>query len=160
MKNIFIVLFILLLASIGLNWYLLTRPEQEPDVKIEKVIKYDTIKVDNPVLLSKTVIKTKLDTLVMKEVIPGDTVRVAVEIPYEQKLFQEDSLYKAWVSGYDVNLDSLRIYHQTLTIRETRVLKDPRKFSIGPAVWGGYDFNGKQWGYGVGLSLQYALFKW
>ena len=159
MKNIFIVLFILLLASIGLNWYLLSRPEQKPDVKIEKIIKYDTIKVDNPVLVSKTVIKTKLDTLVMREVIPGDTVRVAVKIPIEQKLFQEDSLYKAWVSGYDVNLDSLRIYHQTLTIREIRTLKDPRRFSIGPAVWGGYDFNGKQWGYGVGLSLQYNLFK-
>lgn len=160
MKNIFIVLFILLLASIGLNWYLLTRPAQEPGVKIEKVIKYDTIKVDNPVLVSKTVIKTKLDTLVMKEVIPGDTVRVAVEIPIEQKIFQEDSLYKAWVSGYDVNLDSLRIYHQTLTIRETRVLKDPRRFGIGPVIYGGYSPSNKKLDWGIGIGVTYQILRW
>jgi len=162
MKNIFIVLFILLLASIGLNWYLLTRPEQEPDVKIEKVIKYDTIKVDNPVLLSKTVIKTKLDTLVMKEVIPGDTVRVAVEIPYEQKLFQEDSLYRAYVSGVDPNLDSIRIFYKTVEIKEIRehYIKDSKRLGIGPVVYTGYSPNSKKLDWGVGIGVTYQIFKW
>jgi len=98
--------------------------------------------------------------LVMREVIPGDTVKVAVELPLEQKYYKVDSLYEAYVSGVDPNLDSIRIFYKTKEITEIRTLKDPRRFSIGPAVWGGYDFNGKQWGYGVGLSLQYNLWRW
>ena len=40
---------------------------------------------------------------------------VEVELPIEQKVYS-DSLYKAWVSGFDARLDSIHIYQPTLHI--------------------------------------------
>ena len=160
MRKFFTITGILvILASIGLNIYLLTKQNKETDIEYIETVKYDTIQIDNPVFVEKTYVRTKLDTLVMREVIPGDTVKVVAEVPIEQKVFQEDSVFRAYCTGYNVNLDSIKIFYKTKEITEIRTLKDPRRFGIGPAVWGGYDFNGKQWGYGVGVSLQYNLFK-
>lgn len=45
---------------------------------------------------------------------------VEVELPIEQKVYS-DSLYKAWVSGFDARLDSIYIYQPTryITIKTT-----------------------------------------
>lgn len=149
----------MILASIGLNIYLLTKPAPDADIEYIETIKYDTIRDTVPQLVSKTYVRTKYDTLVMREVIPGDTVKVAVELPLEQKYYKVDSLYEAFVSGYDPNLDSIRIFYKTKEITEIRIQKENRRWSLGPAVWGGYDINSNKLGYGVGLSLQYNLIK-
>lgn len=39
-----------------------------------------------------------------------------VEVPIERKVYQEDSVYRAVVSGYQCKLDSLTIYSTTTTI--------------------------------------------
>ena len=41
---------------------------------------------------------------------------VLVQLPIERKVFEEDSLYRAVISGYQCNLDSLTIYSTTTTI--------------------------------------------
>lgn len=63
-----------------------------------------------------------------------DTIRIeadsarTVTLPITQKHYSEDSIYDAWISGYDPNLDSIRIYEKTNTevvtntIIETRVI--------------------------------------
>lgn len=160
MRKFFTITGILvILASIGLNIYLLTKPAPDADIEYIETIKYDTIRDTVPQLVSKTYVRTKYDTLVMREVIPGDTVKVAVELPLEQKYYKVDSLYEAFVSGYDPNLDSIRIFYKTKEITEIRIQKENRRWSLGPAVWGGYDINSNKLGYGVGLSLQYNLIK-
>lgn len=162
MRKFFTITGILvILASIGLNIYLLTKPAPDADIEYIETIKYDTITDTVPVVIETTRIKYKLDTLVQKDVvIVNDTVKSVVELPLEQKYYKKDSLYAAWVSGIDPNLDSIKIYQKTREITEIRTLKDPRKFSVGPAVWGGYDINSNKLGYGVGLSLQYNLWRW
>lgn len=35
-----------------------------------------------------------------------------------------------------------------------------KRFGIGPVIYGGYDFNTKTLGYGVGIGLTYSLFQW
>lgn len=163
MKNTLKTIFLLLIAfSIGLNVYFLTRKDHETVKRtIVRTVKIDTIRDTVPQLVSTTYLKTKYDTLVMKEVIPGDTVRVVAEVPIEQKVFEKDSVYRAWVSGYDANLDSLKIYYKTITVKETvdHYFKDNKRFGIGPYVGAGYQFNNKQWGWGVGISLQYNFIK-
>lgn len=37
--------------------------------------------------------------------------------------------------------------------------KKVKKFGIGPVIYGGYDFRGKNIGYGIGIGLQYTLIK-
>ena len=159
--------FLVLAAlSFALNAYFLFRPTPEITVKktVVKVEKIDTIHDTVPQLITKTYIKTKLDTLVLHEVVNNEdtTKKVAVvEVPYEQKVYARDSMYKAWVSGFNVNLDSIRIYFKSVTVTETieKTIKDNKRFGIGPYVGAGYDFNNKQFGWGVGVSLQYNLIK-
>ena len=161
MKKFFTIAGILvILASIGLNIYLLTKQNKETDIEYIETIKYDTIRDTVPQLVSKTYLKTKYDTLVMRELIPGDTVRVVAEVPIEQKVFEKDSVYRAYCTGYDVNLDSIKIFYKTKEITEIRIQKDKRRWSLGPAVWGGYDINSNKLGYGVGVSVQYNLWRW
>lgn len=163
LKKAFLILTVL---SFALNAYFLTMPTPEVKEKrtVVKVEKIDTIHDTVPQLISKTYLKTKLDTLMLHDIINnGDTTEKAavVEIPYEQKVYARDSMYKAWVSGYDPNLDSIRIYFKSVTVTETieRTIKDNKRFSIGPYVGAGYNFNNKQFGWGVGVSLQYNLVK-
>lgn len=72
-----------------------------------------------------------------------DTIRIeadsthAVTLPITQKHYSKDSIYDAWVSGYEPNLDSIRIYEKTNTevvtntIIETRVIN---KWGIYPSL--------------------------
>lgn len=72
-----------------------------------------------------------------------DTIRIeadsthAVTLPITQKHYSKDSTYDAWISGYDPNLDSIRIYEKTNTevvtntIIETRVIN---KWGIYPSL--------------------------
>lgn len=162
MRKFFTITGILvILASIGLNIYLLTKPAPDTDIEYIETIKYDTITDTVPVVVETTRIKYKLDTLVQKDVvIVNDTVKSVVELPLEQKVFAKDSVYCAYVSGIDPWLDSIKIYQKTKEITEIRIQKDNRRWSLGPAVFGGYDINSNKLGYGVGLSVQYNLWRW
>ena len=72
-----------------------------------------------------------------------DTIRIAVDstqnvtVPISQKHYSKDSVYDAWISGYEPNLDSIRIYEKTNTevvtntIIETRVIN---KWGIYPSL--------------------------
>lgn len=55
-----------------------------------------------------------------------------VEIPIERKIYQEDSVYRAVVSGYKVSLDSLLIFNTTTTVTVTQTISPkPAKWSFG-----------------------------
>lgn len=161
MRKFFTITGILvILASIGLNIYLLTKQNKETDIEYIETVKYDTITDTVPVVVETTRIKYKLDTLVQKDVvIVNDTIKSVVELPLEQKVFAKDSVYRAYCTGYNVNLDSIKIFYKTKEITEIRIQKENKRFGIGPYVGAGYQFNNKQWGWGVGLSLQYNLIK-
>lgn len=81
-----------------------------------------------------------LDSLVNDVVannIPPDSARVIV--PYTQKTYETDE-YKAWVSGYEPELDSINIYRRTETVTNTLYLDKKRR------RWGGMV------GVGAGIS--------
>lgn len=97
---------------------------------IEKPISvYDTIiryVKKKPIVLHDTTIVLKRDTDVY---ITPDT---QVVIPITQKVY-EDSLYKAWVSGYMPSLDRIEIYRPTITITKKE------RWSWGLQGGAGYD---------------------
>ena len=64
---------------------------------------------------------------------PADSV--LVDIPIEGKVYQEDSLYRAVISGYRCNLDSLTIFNTTTTITiHEKEIKPAPKWSFGVTV--------------------------
>ena len=126
-------------------------------------------------VVNDTVQVTKTDTIwrekpvfVASSVIRHDTVRLAtlerdtvfVDVPIERRVYQEDSLYRAVVSGWHPSLDTLMVYPKTttITIRETVPIPDRRRWGIGIQAGAGATRNGLTPYIGVGVS--YNLLTW
>ena len=129
---------------------------KEVQVIKEKVIR-DTIFSKKPVYINKYIVRT--DTVQLYD-IKHDSVQV--ELPYISKEFK-DSLYEAWVSGYqEVNLDSIRVFKekQILEINNTNYITKykNRPFSVGIQAGYGYDFMNKRSSPFIGIGVQYNLF--
>ena len=129
---------------------------KEVQVIKEKVIR-DTIFSKKPVYINKYIVRT--DTVQLYDIKQNS---VQIELPYIQKEFK-DSLYEAWVSGYqEVNLDSIRVFKekQILEINNTNYITKykNRPFSVGIQTGYGYDFMNKRSSLFIGIGVQYNLF--
>jgi len=103
-------------------------PIIEERVDTVVVYKIDTITRNKPIYVTNRVVDTMLvkvrDTLMLR-----DTVYMALE--REQKEYT-DSLYRAWVSGYQPTLDSILIYATTKIVEIERVIeRKPKRWGIG-----------------------------
>ena len=117
----------------------------------------DTVVVERPVPVR--VVETRTDTLLLYR--PQDTIRVPV--PIRQYSFR-DSLYSLDVSGFNVTLDRLEVYpqtvYQTITHTTERTLTDRKRWGIGVQAGYGYNFGSEKAGPYVGIGLQYSLWRW
>lgn len=109
-------------------------PQPREVVRVDTLTVFDTIVKNKPIYITKVV--ERVDTVLLMTV-ERDTV--AAVIPIERKVYQEDSLYRAVVTGYLASLDSLVIFPKTTTITTDRTIYvQPRKWSFGvtagPAV--------------------------
>ncbi len=87
----------------------------------------DTEYVDKPVPKYITVIRK--DTIHTEYWhLQHDTI--VAEVPIEQKVYEQDSLYRAVISGWHANLDSIWIYKTTTEITITKKIPAP-KWSLG-----------------------------
>lgn len=126
-------------------------------------------------VVNDTVQVTKTDTIwrekpvsAASSVIRHDTVRLAtlkrdtvfVDVPIERRVYQEDSLYRAVVSGWHPSLDTLMVFPKTttITIRETVPVPDRRRWGIGIQAGAGVGKDGLTPYVGVGVS--YNLLSW
>jgi hypothetical protein len=136
-----IAMICLILLSVGINIFLLTRPEPESRVVVER----DTLWRDTTIYKPAAADSQQTGEIVYIRIPypvsePGDTVHdsIQVPIPIEQKRY-DDSLYTAWVSGYRPALDSICLHQPEIvtTITETIVKPAPRwsiGLSVGPGV--------------------------
>ena len=111
-------------------------------IEIDTLYKIDT--------LFQTKLKVKeiksIDTLIVK-----DTLLVR-----EQKTYS-DSLYTAWISGYDACLDSIRIYNKTSlvnTIKTKEIHVKARDCPVSFGVQAGY---GYPCGAYIGIGISYRI---
>lgn len=128
----------------------------------KEVVVSDTVVVVNTV--TKPVIRDSLITHFVTRTLPvvhdtctiatTDTIRdsVRVEIPITRKTYQGED-YRAVVSGYEVNLDTISVISRTVT--NTIIKKTPR-FGIGPTV--GYGMTNKGLSPYIGIGVYYNLF--
>lgn len=114
----------------------------------------DTVRLQVPVPVKETVVR--LDTLTLTDTLRlSDTVYV--EIPITSKVY-EDSLYRAWVSGYRARLDSIEVY-PVRTIETVYVPQVKRtRWGVGLQAGFGTDFRG--WTPYVGVGVSYNLWGW
>lgn len=97
---------------------------------------HDTILRERPVFVAKTEIRTDTVRLALVDSSHTTVVRDSadVQIPIERRIYQ-DSTFRAVLSGYRPNLDSLWIYNTIKEVTITTTVAAPQKrWSIGAAL--------------------------
>lgn len=121
-----------------------TIPQYFPVVRDSATVKYVTRYL--PMLRTDTVTKTEWFTM-------HDTV--AVEVPITSKHYGSEQ-YDAWVSGFEPNLDSIKVYQKTEYITETITrMKPPNKWELDLVGGINYNFDSKNYTPHVGGEFLY-----
>ena len=163
MKTGFWIVMALLAASIAINvWFWTTEPEPSIVIKRDTVWKDSIIREPLPaetintgrVVYLRIPVPGKRDTL-------RDTIRDSIDIPVPiyQKRY-EDSLYTAWVSGFEPNLDSINLHQPTITETITKTIVKPSPLiTFGIQAGGGYGIINRKPDIYVGVGAQLNLWR-
>lgn len=126
-----------------------------------EVVKWDTIVQTKPIAVESKVVELRSYRVKLLGRIDGssnDSVynadNAVVELPIEQKVYG-DSTYKAWVSGFDARLDSIKLYQPTKYITITTKQK-PSRWNVG--IQGGVGITPKGIQPYIGVGVSYKLF--
>lgn len=163
MKKVFWLIFALLLLSVAANVWLAMRGPQ-----VETTVEHDTIWKDTTIYHPQPAETINTGRVVYISIpVPGerdtlrDTIRDSIDVPIPiiQKRY-DDSLYTAWISGFEPNLDSLRLHQPEIITTITKVVNRPAsRFSIGPSVGLGYGVMNKQCDVFIGVTATWSLTK-
>lgn len=100
------------------------------EVKTDTLVVRDTVRLDRPVYITQRVV----DSIYVPVT---DTLRLHdttfMVLPRQQREYR-DTLYHAWVSGYDPALDSIDIFRKEryVTVEVTKtVMPKPKKWHVG-----------------------------
>nr|WP_314698851.1 hypothetical protein [uncultured Prevotella sp.] len=174
-KNIFFSTILLISAITILGYALIYKPITSPtptyDVVRDTVIYKDTITYYKPVPRDSLIVRYRTATLPVANKVSKDDNddsllsqpaeqdggdSAAVVVPITQKVY-EDSTYKAWVSGYEPQLDSIFVYQKTQVINHY-IREKPKYWGIGLQI--GYGCTGKELRPYVGIGVNYNIFRW
>ena len=152
MKKLPWILVILLAVACVDAWF---RPHEPPpairtETKVNKIVKVETL------LISPTMAPLLVFRLT-------DTMRIGDTVVYREQAYYEDSLYRAWVSGYRPRLDSLMVFPKTVYRTVTNDIYHtiaPKKKRWGLGLQAGYGFYPGQSGFYVGVGVSYNLWQW
>ena len=152
MKKLPWILVILLAVDCVDAWF---RPHEPPpairtETKVNTIVKVETLLISPPMA----------PLLVFRLT---DTMRIGDTVVYREQAYYEDSLYRAWVSGYRPRLDSLMVFPKTVYRTVTNDIYHtiaPKKKRWGLGLQAGYGFYPGQSGFYVGVGVSYNLWQW
>lgn len=139
----------------------LERSKTKPTDTIHSIV-YDTIRYRMPIAQDSVVIRylskyvtvsdTVTDTVVVHA---GDSIPVV--IPIVQKTYR-DSTYEAWVSGYEIKLDSINVFNKTVTKTVLQPVSKTKRWGLGINAGYGYTKEGFTPYVGVGMQYNFIVF--
>ncbi len=144
-----LIIFIIVLICLKCCYY--NNKKEEP-IRITDtitIIKRDTITIIKPQPVIKYRNKIIKDTLYSVDSIP-----VSVNVPLETKVYQ-DSLYRAVVSGYRPQLDSISIFNKNQIQYINKIIYKTKRWNINPSLGVGYGFYHKKFDMYLGFSIGY-----
>lgn len=150
----------LIALSFITNIYLLSRPEPEPTVVIERDTVWNDTTIYKP-LPAETIDIGKTVYLRIPYPVPSgrDTIHDSIDVPIPiiQKRY-DDSLYTAWVSGFEPNLDSINLRLPTITETVTKTIVKPApRLSLGIQAGAGVGVFSRQPDIYLGIGAQWWL---
>lgn len=142
--GVVVVAFLLFLNVVLMRHYF--KGQREGWTDTTRVTVVDTVAYEKPVMRDSVLVRYVTRKLPVKH----DTVHsictdsADIEIPITQKQYS-DSIYTAWVSGYEPSLDSIRVYSRKEVITINKTIKEPpNRFVVSLNI-------------GYGLTLQHGL---
>lgn len=150
MKKLPWILVILLAVACVAVWFRPHEPlpaEIRTETKVNTVVKVDTLLISAP-----------MAPLLVFQL--TDTIRIGDTVVHREQAYYEDSLYRAWVSGYRPRLDSLQIFPKTVYQTVTNDIYHtitPRKKRWGLGMQVGYGYPS---GIYAGVGVSYNIFLW
>ena len=150
MKKLPWILVILLAVVCVVAWF---RPQEPLPVEIRTETKVNTV-----VQIETLLISPPMAPLVVFRL--TDTMRIGDTVVHREQAYYEDSLYRAWVSGYRPRLDSLMIFPKTVYQTVTNdiyhtITPNKKRWGLGLQV--GYGYPG---GLYLGVGMSYNLWWW
>lgn len=133
-KTIIILLLVLIASGGWYNWYKEYKKPAEVITKIETRVY--TVKIKEPQLVYVHLKEYKFFDFPVESVVYRDSL-VEVQVPIEEKVFTDDSTYRATVSGFQPNLEEISIFNRTTTVTQTKLVYKKPIVSVGPAVSAG-----------------------
>lgn len=150
---------LLLALGVAVVVLLLRCPRKEPEVIVKTETVYKTVFRDRPDPVKTQILPDRyffIPVETIRTVTKNDTTYI--QLPIEQKTYS-DTLYTAWVSGYNPQLDSIRLRIPTTYV--TTTVKEPApRWSFGVTAGPGLlvtpagQLHG---GVGVTLGVQYRF---
>lgn len=163
MKKAFWIVVAVLIASIVVNvWQWRSQPEASVVVEHDTIWKDTVIREPMPAETIQTG-RTVYLRIPYPEYLPGDTITlhdsIDVPVPIVQKRY-DDSLYTAWVSGFEPALDSINIHQREVvtTVTKTIMRKSPL-ITVGIQAGAGCGLFSHQPDIYIGLGAQLNLWR-
>ena len=162
-KGCFWTMILMIALSFMMNVFLLMLCQKEPSVVIER----DTVWKDTTIYQPQAAETIKTGRVVYVKVPmesagkERDTIHDSIEVPVPiiQKRY-DDSLYTAWVSGFEPNLDSLMLYQPEIITTITKsIVKPSPLITVGIQTGGGYGVFNRQFDVYVGFGAQINLWR-
>ena len=159
MKKALYFLLAAICLSVALNIWQCSRQMEE-----STVVEHDTVWKDTTIYEPQPAETVQTGRVVYIRVpVPGpsDTITlhdsIEVPVPIVQKRY-DDSLYTAWVSGFEPRLDSLQLHQPEIITTVTKTIVKPSPLiTVGIQAGGGYGVFNRQFdtyiGVGVCLNL-------
>lgn len=138
-----------------------SEPEGVDAVTVRVDTLRDTVFVAQPIAVRDTIVRW----VARKPILIHDTILMlrdsdelysledSVLIPISSKTYTDDSTYTAWISGYEAQLDSIRVYRQTIT--KTISVTSRKRWNWG--VQGGLYVTPRGVQPGMGFGVTYAF---
>lgn len=165
-QSVIAVLGALLVLLVVMLWNTYTKLGEAKAADTE--VKYYTYTYDNPKVEKDSLVGSinipipvyaprKIDTIYVGKD-STETVTISndtISIPITQKVYS-DSNYTAYVSGFCPALDSIKLVIPEIT--KTRIVENPKRFSIGAIGGLGYGFLSNKIEPFVGVGFSYRLY--
>jgi hypothetical protein len=123
----------------------------------DTIIVRDTITREKPVYVDRYLTRIEQvflpvhDTTVVRD-------SVLVDIPIETRVYAEDSVYRAVVSGWKPSLDTLLVYNTTREVTKFVPVRDTRRWGVGLTAGYGVGKGGLTPYVGVGITYNLIKF--